>query len=170
METVSDFTFWAPKSLQMVIAAMKLRCLLLGRQVMTNLDSIFKSRDITLPPCAPAHCPEGPEAAPSAPSGTQTSQEWQSWPEPARYFLVTVMQSPGLTAAGAGSCPGPVPPLPQHPPPVIVQQPRSPVESVSQVRVPAPLAGGGSTSARGILRLCPASACQTGLPWSSPPA
>ena len=39
----------APKSLQMVIAAMKLRHLLLGRKVMTNLDSIFKSRDITLP-------------------------------------------------------------------------------------------------------------------------
>ena len=31
----------------MVTAAMKLR--LLGREVMTNLDSIFKSRDITLP-------------------------------------------------------------------------------------------------------------------------
>ena len=28
---------------------MKLRCLPLGRKVMTNLDSIFKSRDITLP-------------------------------------------------------------------------------------------------------------------------
>ena len=42
--------FWgAPKSLQMVIAAMKLRRLFLGRKVMTNLDSIFKSRDITLP-------------------------------------------------------------------------------------------------------------------------
>ena len=41
--------FWAPKSLQMVISAMKLRHLLLGRKVMTNLDSIFKSRDITLP-------------------------------------------------------------------------------------------------------------------------
>ena len=39
------------KSLQMVIAAIlgKDGCLLLGRQVMTNLDSIFKSRDITLP-------------------------------------------------------------------------------------------------------------------------
>ena len=35
----------------MVIAAMKLKntCLLLGRKVMTNLDSILKSRDITLP-------------------------------------------------------------------------------------------------------------------------
>ena len=37
--------FWgAPKSLQMVIAAMKLRHLLLGRKVMSNLDSIFKRR------------------------------------------------------------------------------------------------------------------------------
>ena len=38
------------KSLQMVIAAIlgKDGCLLLGRQVMTNLDSIIKSRDITL--------------------------------------------------------------------------------------------------------------------------
>ena len=42
--------FWGtPKSLQMVTSAMKLRHLLLGRKVMTNLDSIFKSRDITLP-------------------------------------------------------------------------------------------------------------------------
>ena len=41
--------FGAPKSLQMVIAAMKLRHLLLRRKVMTNLDSILKSRDITLP-------------------------------------------------------------------------------------------------------------------------
>ena len=38
----------APKSLQMVTAAMKLRHLLFGRKAMTNLDSIFKSRDITL--------------------------------------------------------------------------------------------------------------------------
>ena len=37
------------KSLQMVIAAMKLRHLLLRRKFMTNLDSILKSRDITLP-------------------------------------------------------------------------------------------------------------------------
>ena len=41
--------FGAPKSLQMVIAAMKLRRLLLGRKVMTNLDSIFKNKDIALP-------------------------------------------------------------------------------------------------------------------------
>ena len=40
--------FWAPKSLQMVIVDMKLRCLLFGRKVMTNLDSILKNRDITL--------------------------------------------------------------------------------------------------------------------------
>ena len=48
-ETVSDFIFWAPKSLQMVTAAMKLRWLLLRRNAMTTLDSILKSRDITLP-------------------------------------------------------------------------------------------------------------------------
>ena len=49
VETVSTLFFWAPKSLQMVIAAMKLkRCLLLGRKDMTNLDNILKSRDITL--------------------------------------------------------------------------------------------------------------------------
>ena len=49
VETVTDF---AP-STQMVTAAMKKkkrrRSLLLGRKVMTNLDSILKSRDITLP-------------------------------------------------------------------------------------------------------------------------
>ena len=39
---------WVPKSLQMVTAAMKLRCLLLESKAMTNLDSILKSRDITL--------------------------------------------------------------------------------------------------------------------------
>ena len=33
----------------MVTAAMKLGCLLLGRKAMTNLDSVLKSRDITLP-------------------------------------------------------------------------------------------------------------------------
>ena len=49
METVTDLIWGALKSLQMVIAAMKLRCLLLGRKVMTNLDSILKSKDIILP-------------------------------------------------------------------------------------------------------------------------
>ena len=39
---------WAPKSPQMVTAAMKLRHLLLGRKAMTSLDIILKSRDITL--------------------------------------------------------------------------------------------------------------------------
>ena len=51
VETVSDFIWGGPpKSLQMVIAAIKLKdCLLLGTKVMTNLDSMVKSRDITLP-------------------------------------------------------------------------------------------------------------------------
>ena len=49
MVTVRDFILGIPKSLQVVTAAMKLRHLLIGRKVMTNLDSISKSRDITLP-------------------------------------------------------------------------------------------------------------------------
>ena len=41
--------FWAPKSLQMGDCSHEIkRCLLLERKVMTNLDSILKSRDITL--------------------------------------------------------------------------------------------------------------------------
>ena len=49
METVTDFTFGAPKSLQMMTAAMKLkRCLFLGRKAMTNLDNILENRNITL--------------------------------------------------------------------------------------------------------------------------
>ena len=47
VETVAGFILGAPKSLQMVIAAMKLRHLLLEREVMTNLDSILQSRDVT---------------------------------------------------------------------------------------------------------------------------
>ena len=41
--------FWAPKSLQMAIVAMKLKDAYSLEGVMTNLDSILKSRDITLP-------------------------------------------------------------------------------------------------------------------------
>ena len=39
---------WAPKSLLTVTAALKLKHFLLGRKVMTNLDSILKSRGNTL--------------------------------------------------------------------------------------------------------------------------
>ena len=41
--------FWAPKSLQMVTEAMKLKMLDSWKKVMTNLDSVLKSRDITFP-------------------------------------------------------------------------------------------------------------------------
>ena len=42
--------FWgAPKSLQMVTVAMKLKDAFLGRKVMTNQDSILRSRHVTLP-------------------------------------------------------------------------------------------------------------------------
>ena len=46
--TVSDFIFWAPKSADGGCSHEIKRHLLLGRKVMTNLDSILKSRDITL--------------------------------------------------------------------------------------------------------------------------
>ena len=49
VERVTDSILGAPKSLQMVTAAMKLRCLLLGKKAKTNLDSILNNRDITLP-------------------------------------------------------------------------------------------------------------------------
>ena len=49
-ETVSDFIFWGFKITADGDCSHEItRCLLLGRKVMTNLDSIFKSRDITLP-------------------------------------------------------------------------------------------------------------------------
>ena len=40
---------WALKSLQMVTAAMEFKDMLLGGKAMTNLDSMLKSRDATLP-------------------------------------------------------------------------------------------------------------------------
>ena len=50
METVTDFILGRSKITADGDCSQELkRCLLLGRKVMTNLDSIFKSRDITLP-------------------------------------------------------------------------------------------------------------------------
>ena len=50
VETVSDFIWGGSKiTAENFITAEKLRRLFLGRKVMTNVDSIFKSRDITLP-------------------------------------------------------------------------------------------------------------------------
>ena len=50
METVADFIFLGSKITAHGDCSHEIkRCLLLGRKVMTNLDSIFKSRDITLP-------------------------------------------------------------------------------------------------------------------------
>ena len=50
VETVSDFIFLGSKITADFDCSHEIkRCLLLGRKVMTNLDSIFKSRDITLP-------------------------------------------------------------------------------------------------------------------------
>ena len=50
VETVSDFTFLGSKITADGDCSHKIkRCLLLGRKVMTNLDSMLKSRDIALP-------------------------------------------------------------------------------------------------------------------------
>ena len=50
VETVSDFIFWGSKiTVDGDFSHEIKRCLLFGRKVMTNLDGIFKSRDITLP-------------------------------------------------------------------------------------------------------------------------
>ena len=50
VETVSDFIFWGSKITADGDYSHEIKkCLLLGRKIMTNLDSIFKSRDITLP-------------------------------------------------------------------------------------------------------------------------
>ena len=49
-ERVSDFIFWGSKITADGDFSHEIkRCLLLGRKVMTNLDTIFKSRDITSP-------------------------------------------------------------------------------------------------------------------------
>ena len=50
VEIVTDFIFWGSKITADGDCSHEIkRCLLLGRKVMTNLDSILKSRDITLP-------------------------------------------------------------------------------------------------------------------------
>ena len=50
METVTDFIFWRSKITADCNCSHEIkRHLLLGRKAMTNLDSVFKSRDITLP-------------------------------------------------------------------------------------------------------------------------
>ena len=50
VETVSDFILGGPKITEDGDCSHEIKsCLLLGRKVMTNLDSILKSRDITLP-------------------------------------------------------------------------------------------------------------------------
>ena len=50
METVADFIFWGSKITADGDCSHEIkRCILLGRKVMTNLDSILKSRHMTLP-------------------------------------------------------------------------------------------------------------------------
>ena len=49
VETVSDLTFFGSKITADGDHSHEIKSLLLGRKVMTNLDSVFKSRDVTLP-------------------------------------------------------------------------------------------------------------------------
>ena len=49
METVTDFIFWGSKIIEDGDCSHEIRQLLLGRKATTNLHSILKSRDITLP-------------------------------------------------------------------------------------------------------------------------
>ena len=71
----------APKSQQMVTEAMKLRCLFLGKKAMTNLDSILKSRDITLPTKV---CPVKAMVFPGVMYGCESwtlkkAEHWRNW-------------------------------------------------------------------------------------------
>ena len=60
MEKVADFILEAPKSLQVVFAAMKLKDAFFGRKVMINLDTMLKSREIyyfaNKGPSSQGHC------------------------------------------------------------------------------------------------------------------
>ena len=49
VETVTDFILWGSKITADGDCSHEIKCLILGRKVMANLDSILKSRDITLP-------------------------------------------------------------------------------------------------------------------------
>ena len=50
VETLANFIFWGSKSTADGDCSREMKiCLILGRKAMTNLDSIFESRDITLP-------------------------------------------------------------------------------------------------------------------------
>ena len=50
VETLANFIFWGSKSTADGDCSHEMkRCLILGRKAMTNLDSVFESRDITLP-------------------------------------------------------------------------------------------------------------------------
>ena len=71
MGKVADFIFGAPKSLQVVFAAMKLKDAFFGRKVMINLDTMLKSRERYY------FANKGPS---SQGYGFSSSHEWmQSW-------------------------------------------------------------------------------------------
>ena len=91
VEAVTDFVFWAPKLLQMVTAAMKLKdLLLLGRKAMTNLDSILKSRH---------HFADKDPYSQSYSFSISHLQMWElghkeGWAPENRYFQIVVLEKP----------------------------------------------------------------------------
>ena len=90
--------FWgASKSLQMVIAANEIkRRLLLGRKVMTHLDSILKSRDITLPASPWCHPTISSSVVPF-------SSCLQSFPAPGSFPMSLLFTSGGQSIGVSGS-------------------------------------------------------------------
>ena len=80
----------APESLHTVTAAMKLKdALLLGRKAMTNLDSILKSRDITLPAKV---CPVKAVVFPVVMCGCESWDHEESWALKNRCFWTVVLE------------------------------------------------------------------------------
>ena len=55
VKAMTDFIFLGSKITAMVTAAMKLKCLLLGRETVENLDSVLKSRDSTFANQGPSY-------------------------------------------------------------------------------------------------------------------
>ena len=110
------------------------------------------------------------ERAPSASQGERSHQKLLCWH--LELGLPEVWENKFLWEQGPGVCKLPKPPASR----ALCQAKRAPRAAFPSgclaaqtkrwaegIRVPGPLAGGGSTTARGKLRLCPASACQTGL-------
>ena len=83
VETVSDFMFWGSKITAGGECSHEIkRCLLLGRKVVTNLCSILKSRDITLPRVRLLATPRTAAYQAPLPMGFSRQEYWSGVPLP----------------------------------------------------------------------------------------